>query len=213
MRAAAFLLNRWRAERGPMLVLALIVAVTAFLAAAGPRLFNRVTDEAIRHDITRATSADRNFELGQIGHLSGGDGLAAVAERAPELQAELPDTVESLIRGGTYWAESANWAIIQPPRDFPSWIRFRFADGVSERITFVEGRPPTGATRTKPGERGTIPGEPEDATVFEIALSTQIAETLGIGVGDEVDLQPDTEDLLVGQFSSPVRAAVDVVGL
>ena len=213
MRAVVFLLNRWRAERGPMLVLALIVASTAFLAAVSPRLFNRVADDGLRHEVRLARSADRNLELGRVGHLSGGDGLTPVAGVAPTLQAELPETVRSLIRASTYWAESANWAVIDPPRDQPSWIRFRFADGVAERVTYVEGREPSGSITTIPGERGTIPGDPEDATVFEIALSTQIAEALGIGVGDRVPLQPDTEDILVGQFSSPVRAAVDVVGL
>ena len=213
MSAMAFLLNRYRAELLPMLLLALIVAVTAFLAAAGPRLFNRVADDGLRHDVVRAESAERNLELGQIGSLSGGSGLQPVADMARRLEAELPESVRSLIRARSHYAESANWTIHDPPRDQPSWLRFRFPEGVEGRITYVEGRPPTGATTTIPGRRGTLPGEPEEATVFEVALSTAIAETLGLGLGDRVELIPDTEDVLVGQFSSPARAAADVVGL
>ncbi|HEX7196374.1 MAG TPA: FtsX-like permease family protein [Candidatus Limnocylindria bacterium] len=213
MRAIASLLNRYRAELLPMLLLALVVAVTAFLAAVSPRLFNRVADEGLRHDVERAESAERNLELGQIGALSGGSGLGPVADMARRLEAELPDSVRGLIAGRSYYAESANWTIHEPPTEQPSWLRFRLPDGVDDRITYVEGRPPTGDTTTIPGRRGTLPGEPEDATVFEVALSTTIAETLGVGLGDRLELIPDTEDVLVGQFSSPARAAADVVGL
>src|SRR5918995_3739072 len=109
MRAAAFLLNRYRTELGPMLLLALIVAATAFLAATGPRLFNRVADDGIRHDVERAQSVERNLELGEIGSLTGGEGLDPIADRAPVLLAQLPETVRGLIADGTYWAESVNW--------------------------------------------------------------------------------------------------------
>src|SRR5688500_3728533 len=132
MRAATFLLNRYRAELMPMLVLATIVAATAFLAAAAPRLFNRVADSGLRHDLVAALSLERNIELGRIGALAGGDGLEPVAAVAPTLQAELPDTLRSLVSGSTYWAESANWSVIDPPRDWPTWLRFRFPDGVEE---------------------------------------------------------------------------------
>src|SRR5688572_8771101 len=213
MRAAAFLLNRYRAEIVPMLLLALLVGVTAFLAAVGPRLFNRVADEGLRYDVERAQSVERNVELGEIGTLVGGDGLDAVADRLPILQAELPDTMRGLIATSTYWAESANWSVVGPPREFPTWVRFRFPDGVEKRITSVDGRAPTGETTTIPGQRGTLPGQPEDATVFEVALSTEIAAAIGVGVGDRLEMLPDTDDVLVGRFSSPARAAADVVGL
>ncbi|MGH2382729.1 MAG: hypothetical protein ACRDG7_16130 [Candidatus Limnocylindria bacterium] len=213
MRAIGFLLNRYRSEIVPMLLLALIVAVTAFLAAVGPRLFNRVADDGLRHDVGRAEAIERNLELGQIGFLSGGSGLEPVADAGARLEAELPDSVRALISGRTYHAESANWSVQDPPREQPTWLRFRVPEGVEERITYVEGRPPTGETATIPGRRGTLPGEPKDATVFEVALSTQIAAELGVGMGDRMELVPDTEDALVGQFSSPVRAAADVVGL
>nr|MBA3586976.1 hypothetical protein [Chloroflexota bacterium] len=213
MRAIGFLLNRYRSELIPMLLLGIIVMATAFLAAAGPRLFNAVADEGLRHAIGRAEPVERNLELGQIGHVTGGGGLDPVAELGSRLEAELPASIRRLIADRTYFAESASWSVQDPPREQETRLRFRFPRGVDERITYVEGRPPTGETTSIPGQRGTLPGEPEDATVFEVALSTEIAETLGVGVGDRMELVPDTEDVLVGQFSSPVRAAADVVGL
>ena len=170
MRAVGFLLNRYRAEIVPMLLLALIVAVTAFLAAVGPRLFNRVADDGLRYDVARFQWIDRNLELGRIGHLTGGSGLEPVAEQGPELEAELPESVRRLIVDRTHHAESTSWSVVDPPREQPTWLRFRFPAGVDERITYVDGRPPTGDTFTIPGQRGTAPGEPDDATVFEVAL-------------------------------------------
>ena len=139
--------------------------------------------------------------------------MQPVADRGPELEAELPASVRSLIVDRTYHAESASWSVFEPPREQPTWLRFRFPEGADERITYVDGRAPTGETSTIPGRRGTLPGDPQDATLFEVALATEIAETLDVGVGDRMELSPDTEDALVGQFSSPVRAAVDVVGI
>ncbi|MDQ3691657.1 MAG: hypothetical protein M3406_16830, partial [Chloroflexota bacterium] len=213
MRAIGFLLNRYRSELLPMLLLGIIVMATAFLAVAGPRLFNAVADEGLHHALGRAQPVARNLQLGQIGHVSGGAGLEPVADLGARLEAELPASVRRLIADRTYYAESANWSVQDPPREQDTRLRFRFPQAVDERVTYVEGRPPTGDTRTIPGQRGTLPTEPEDATVFEVSLSTEIAETLGVGVGDLMELVPDTEDVLVGQFSSPVRAAADVVGL
>ena len=213
MRAIAFLLNRYRSEIGPMLLLALIVAVTAFLAVSGPRLFNRVADDGLRHAIRRAEPIERNLQLGQIGFLGGAGGLQSVADAGSRLEAELPESVRALIVGRTHYAESVNWSVVDPPRQQPSWLTFRFAEGAEERVTFVAGRPPTAETTLIPGRRGTLPGDPEDATVFEVALSTQIAAELGVAPGDRIELVPDTDDALVGRFSSPVRAAADVVGL
>ncbi len=213
MRAIVFLLNRYRAERGPMVLFALLVAATAFLAAAAPRGFNRVADDALRHVVEGARPIERNLQLGQLGVISGGSGLQSVAEVGRQLEGELPESVRRLIVDRSALAESANWSIRRDPGQHPAWVRFRFGTGIEGRVTYVDGRPPTGATTSIPGVRGTLPGEPEDATVFEVALAIDVAETLGVEVGDRLELIPDTDDVLVGQFSSPVRAAADIVGV
>ncbi len=213
MRAIRFLLNRHRAERLPMLLFAILVGGTAFLAAAAPRGFNRAADDGLRHVLAEARPVDRNLQLGRIGTISDGEGMSSVAAVGEELEADLPASIGRLIADRSYLAESANWSIRRDPGAFPAWLRFRFGPGTAERVTYREGRPPSGETRTIPGVRGTQPGEPEDATVFEVALAMEIADALDVGVGDRLELVPDTDDVLVGQFSSPVRAAADVVGL
>lgn len=213
MRAVLFLLRRRRAELAPMLLLAAVVAATSFVATAAPRGFTRIADEGLRAALLEARPLDRNMELGRVGVLRGGEGMDPVATAGEEIRAALPDSVRELIKGSAFHAESANWSIVRDPDVHPAWLRFRFGPAISERVTFVDGRAPTGATSTVPGAPGTLPGEPEDATLFEVALAVDIAETLGVGVGDRLELVPDTDDVLVGQFSSPVRAAADVVGI
>lgn len=213
MRAVLFLLRRRRAELGPMLLLAAVVAATSLVATAAPRGFTRLADDGLRSAVADARPLDRNLELGRIGSLGGGEGLAPVAAVGDEIMADLPASVRAIIADSTYHAESANWSIVRDPNIHPGWLRFRFGPGIEERVTFVDGRPPTGATSTVPGAPGTLPGEPEDATLFEVALAVEVAATLGYAVGDRLELVPDTDDVLVGQFSSPVRAAADVVGI
>ena len=71
--AAAFLLRRWRAERGALLLMVALVGVTSFLAATGPRLYNQVADAGIRDAVADASTAVRNIELQQDLNLSGTD--------------------------------------------------------------------------------------------------------------------------------------------
>jgi putative ABC transport system permease protein len=216
MRAITFLLNRYRHERVPMLLLALLVLVTAFLSALAPRLFNRVADDGLRHVVAQATPIERNVQLGQIGKVPRGadEGqLAPIRAVGAELEAELPDTVRTLIADRSFLVDSANWSVIDPPVEEVSFVTFRFQDGVEDHIDYVDGRAPTGETGTAPGARGTLPGETQDATVFEIAFSTETARELAVEVGDRLDLVPDVNDPLVGRISSPERATVDVVGI
>ncbi len=71
---------------------------------------------------------------------------------------------------------------------------------------------PTGETSTIPGRRGTSPEDPEDATVFEVALATRSPRRWGSASGTPGALSRH-QDALVGQFGCPVGAAADVVGI
>ena len=213
MRSILFLLSRYRAERGAMLLFALVVGITALLAGVAPRALSRVADDGLRTAVAGARSVERNLQLGQIGQIGGSTGTGTVIDAGDDIVAGLPDSIQRIIASRSYQVESANWSVVRDRELFPGWLRFRLGSGIDERITYVEGRPPTGATTTIPGALGTLPGQPEDATVFEVSLPVATAEELSVGVGDRMELIPDTDDVLVGQFSSPVRAAADVVGV
>ena len=55
--AVAALLRRLRVERAVMALMFVVVAITSFGVAAGPRLFNRVVDDALRYEATHATAS------------------------------------------------------------------------------------------------------------------------------------------------------------
>ena len=71
--AVAALLRRLRAERGVALLLFVLIALTSFAVAAGPRLFNRVADEGIRYEAERGTAIQRNLQFTR-GRYGPGDG-------------------------------------------------------------------------------------------------------------------------------------------
>ena len=43
-----------------------VVAVTSFVVAAGPRLFNQVADEGLRYGVSHATAIGRNFQFSTV---------------------------------------------------------------------------------------------------------------------------------------------------
>ncbi len=71
--AVAALLRRLRAERGMALLIFVVVAVTSFVVAAGPRLFNHVADDALRYGVERATAVGRNFQFSTVDRLPADD--------------------------------------------------------------------------------------------------------------------------------------------
>ena len=68
--AVAALLRRLRAERGVAILLFVLIALTSFAVAAGPRLFNRVADEGIRYEAERGTAIQRNLQFTVAGTVS-----------------------------------------------------------------------------------------------------------------------------------------------
>ncbi|MGH2429837.1 MAG: FtsX-like permease family protein [Candidatus Limnocylindria bacterium] len=216
MQAIGFLLQRLRQERLPAALLVVLVLLTAFGFAAAPRLFNRVADAGLRHEIGSATAVERSIQLAQVGRIRGvaTSGLQPIAAAGEQLEADLPDSIRALITGRSLVVESARWAVREPPAEQPSYITFRFQDGAEDRVEIVEGRAPTGETEMVdiPGT-STAEGVPEQGVLFEAALSVQTAEELFVAVGDRLHLSPDADDALVGQFGAPDRAAVEIVGL
>ena len=61
--AAGMLLRRLLTERGIILLTFVLVAATSFVFAAAPRLFNRVSDDALRDAVRVAPASQRNLAL------------------------------------------------------------------------------------------------------------------------------------------------------
>ena len=219
MTPIRLLVTRLRRDQLPALLLAALVFVAALLAAAAPRLFNNVADAGLRYQIAEvANVGQRNLQLGRITFIepAAGSGMAAVAATEREIESGLPPSVRAILSGDSYLAETFTWRIPDRPPERPGFLNLRFQGDLDDQIRLVEGRMPSGDVEqtTAPGPTGQIGGADElPAMVFEVALSTTTAEDLGAAIGDRLELVPDPDDPLVGQFGVQQAAVAEVVGL
>ena len=209
-------LRRFRDGRAAVVGLIVIVLVTAVCAALAPRLFDRFADDAVRGEVRQATPFQRNIQLIEESFIDPAgepDQMAAVAEKGEQLESQMPARVRALFRDRNYLAQTIRWTVLEDTID-PGFVRMRIQQDVADHIRFVEGRPPTEATReiTIPTPIG-IEGEPEmDVTVLEVAIAKESLDRVGLSVGDTWLLQPDEFDRLVGRGSELLPGAVEVVG-
>jgi putative ABC transport system permease protein len=205
--AVAVLLRRIRAERGVAMFLFTLVAVTSFVVAASPRLFDRVADAGMRYEVARATSAQRNLQLTTVDQISAedDDALANVDKRGGGLMARLPESVGQLIEARSYVVDTTRFRLIDPP-NYTSYVTLRHQDGVDEHIEYVAGRPPA---------RAAAPAEPDLPPRFEVALSSATAAELLVELGDILPAAADSGDpMLRNVFPRPeTPIEIEVVGL
>ena len=123
--------------------------MTAVCAALAPRLFDRFADDALRGEVAAATPFQRNIQLVeersiQPGRRARPDGRGRRGGRA----LETPDAGRrpAAVPRPSYLAETIRWAVLEDTHD-PGFVRLRVQQDVADHIQFVEGRPPTDATR------------------------------------------------------------------
>lgn len=203
MRFLAMALKRLRSERISSLAFAMLVGVTAFGAAATPRLLDRTSDEALAAEVAGSEPGSANVELIEERRI--GD-LDAVASRGEEHHAAIPPGVRSLFADRYFAVDTPFWSVLTATPE-ASTIFLRIQQDAEPHITYVDGRPPAAAVRTR-----TLPEAGTDApiTVLEAALAVPAAEALDVGVGDTVVLGRDPTDPLAADVLEPM--AVEVVG-
>jgi putative ABC transport system permease protein len=208
--AVAAILRRLRAERGMAVLVFVVVAVTSFVVAAGPRLFNHVADDALRYGVERATAVGRNFQFSTVDRLPADDvdPFARVVSRGEAIRERLPDSVDGLIGESQYVVDSTRFQLADPP-NFTTYVTLRQASGLEDQLDLVDGRWPARVTPTEePARAEPVP------PVFEIAMSAPAADAIGVRVGDRLPAAVDPGDpLLRNTFPRPVTAvAFEVVG-
>ncbi|HEX5041014.1 MAG TPA: hypothetical protein VFW95_12870, partial [Candidatus Limnocylindria bacterium] len=219
MAPIRLLIGRIRTDQLPGLLILALVFVTALVAAAAPRLFNRVADDGLRYEIRQASVVERNLQLGRITRIEAapGEGMAPVDEAEASVEAGLPDTVRSVISGDSTLARSIGYSILDRPSNRPGFLTMQFQDRLDEHVELVEGRMPT-------GEMGRVPAPdlppasvpiPEDleALTIEVAISTSTADELEAVVGDTLEMVPDSDDTLVGPFGFLEPVVAEIVGI
>jgi len=80
-------------------VLVVLVAATSFVFAAAPRLFNRVSDDAVRYAVNQAPAVQRNISLALADALPPGPngGVSQVRAYGDSLAARFPPTLAALV--------------------------------------------------------------------------------------------------------------------
>ncbi len=161
---AQLFLRRVRLDPVPALAMLALLALTCFIFAALPRLFNDVSDDGLRYMVQAAPIENRNLRQLETRRLPAGavsDQLAPVVDRAARSRSELPASLRDAIRESTVVVRTPRY-IFQPdaedsaptqgastPGAAPGLIRyltFRAQDGIASQVKVVKGRLPR-ATR------------------------------------------------------------------
>ena len=219
--SAAFLLRRLRGDAGVMLMVFGLVAITAFLFAAAPRLFNRVSDEGLAHQVEAARPLQRNLQISVLGPGQGfEDPVAAFASAGAAFEAAMPPTVRDLVVDRNVAVDSIRFGVTDPAglTYRQTFVSLRYEGGLRGAIELVAGRwPGAHGVPLPPPDFGFIPEDfepPDPLPRFDIALSDATAEASGIGLGDLLVVSADgTDPMLPRGFAVPLPAELEVVGI
>jgi putative ABC transport system permease protein len=201
--AVALLLRRLRAERGVSALLFLVVALTSFVVAAGPRLYGRVADEGLRYEVGRGTSIQRNLRFTTTGDIPAGgdDSLGGIAARGEALLATLPASIRDVVDRTAFEVETPRFGLAGPPL-FPTYVTLRQQSGLDGLVDLASGRWPERAAST--------PRSPDAAVVLEVAMSEATAAAIGVVLGDRLTASPDDATFGFDRFDWPA-ATIDIV--
>jgi putative ABC transport system permease protein len=219
--AAGLLLRRIRTEWGIILLTLLLVAATSFLFAAAPRLFNRVSDEALRHAVRVTPAAQRNLALDLDSTIEPGakGGVSGVSAYGEQLARQLPPSLAAVISNRQLRVTSVRLYVPDPP-SYETHVSLRYQDGLTAATQLVSGRWPV--DRGMPlrqagpgvGADGTGDGTQAAPVILEAAFSAASAAEIGVRVGDRLAVTLDGSDLLVrGTPDRIVPTEIEVVGL
>ena len=199
------ILRRLRAERDLIAVVVGIVLVTTFVFAAIPRLFNEMADDGLAHAVTSANPLMRNLQMTQPGRIAvateGDDPFANVKQEGAEFREELAPAVQRIIGNSNYLIDTPRYRVFETPGTaaypFPRYITMRYQEGIDPRLTMVAGAMPAPREDTLTVTGELTNGEPEEAPIFEVAISTETARQLAVQVGQQLVMEPFGDDRLV----------------
>ena len=216
--AAGFLLRRLRAEVGVVALLVALVALTSFLFAGAPRLFNLVADAALVDQLRTAAVTDRDIQLSSTTVPPGGeDPLVEIDRLGAEYQTAFPQSIGPLIGDRHYSLTSPRFVIPEPPR-YRTFVSLRYQDGLTDAIRLVAGRLP--AANGEPLPIATLnfgeepPPLPDHPPRIEIAISEATAAEIGADIGTTMGATLDGTDQTLRSFViRRIDAEFRVVGI
>lgn len=189
----SLLLKHLRVERGPALVVFVVVLIASFLLAAVPRFYNQTLDSELQNRLANAPAARRNivatvyhrlpFYNPDLAHKN-------FEERAEKYVAGLSPDLQDLIYDHHLVITMPETTVLMnqssPDPPFVRRMNLRYQSDIDQHITYIEGEAPrernsidvTGASDWFPlRDTVSVPG-------VEIALSRDSADTLALGTGE-----------------------------
>jgi putative ABC transport system permease protein len=220
MSAVALLLRRDRSDLVALGLVTLLIAFTAFLSAAGVRLFERAANDALRREVAAAPAVQRTVHVSDSRALFGPDAEATVADwqaEGEQARQGFPESIRNVLGEGSLGMTSTRLRVSNPPL-YPMFMTLRYRDGIGELVDLTDGRWPvsTGARLpplaeipvTESGE----PGRPvatdhaaDEPRRFEIAVQASTSRSLGLTVGSRLSVGIDYRDTLFS--TSIIRSA------
>jgi hypothetical protein len=183
------LLRGARADRGPLLLAAVVVAVATVLAAAVPAALGRTADQAVADAVTRAgpdgaVVVDAPFEPEDPGRrVRRPRSAAIVADSASLAEFRLSLDLDAALRPPVVSVVSTALRLTDagPNRT----VRLAYvAGGAGPRVTWTAGRPPAASVPAAEADTD-VPTESGPWPV-QVGLSEQTAAALRLGPGDRV---------------------------
>src|SRR4051812_37180527 len=146
-------LRRIRDDGPAVAGLALLVLVTAFVAALAPRVVASLADDAVRAQVRAAPALARDIALEQhllIGSGPADDPLSFVRAAGLEREQTFPAAVRRLIASRSATIQTGRMHLDKETTD-PAFVRLRIQEGVDEYVSYVQGRAPTAKVDTRDG--------------------------------------------------------------
>lgn len=189
------LLKHLRVERGPAVVMFVVVLVASFLVAAVPRFYTQLLDNELLARIENAPAVQRNIALRIEGRLqiTGSDLLRRRLEsNATSYLAGLSPELRNVISDHRYVLSFPEVSILMnttsPEPEYARNLRLRYHSDVDQHIEYVAGQPPAGHRPVEVSGLSAIFGDPDHDTILlsvtEVALSQSTADALSLDVGD-----------------------------
>ena len=211
------LLLRLRSDLPVVGTVAGVTLVTAFIFAAIPLSFNRMSDNGLRQAVSSAPSYLKNIQATHADQLRATDDVdTALDVEAAKFEHNLAPSIQGAIDHREVVVDSPRFTVRdlpdQPAFPFPRFITLRYQSNLAPHTTLISGRLPAPTTDTMPVNASN--GQTQ-APVIEIALSPETARQLGVQLGQTLLLLPDSDDPLARATAQSQLGfvAVHIVGL
>lgn len=195
MGALRMLLRRWRADRGLLALLVVVVAAASGLVGAVPRLLDQLARASLDEELATTTADRKGMAADRIQLLDLREPDADWAEleaAGAELQRSLTPALDRVLRDPTPVVDTFRYAVFEAPGG--EW------DTINRRLTVrsqldlpeldvVEGRLPDGEIGIASWPSGELDdgGEPvmDSAPLHEVAMTAESAQAMRMEVGDQ----------------------------